>query len=857
MIIEKRRILNDYIEQNKRQYIIPVYQRNYEWSKEQCEKLFEDIVNISKKDSLHFCGSIVTKRMNEDMNITSYVIIDGQQRLTTIYILLKSLLDCSESEKDKDVLTEALFNSDKYDEFTIDKQSKLKLKPIKTDNEQLYLLMTNEYEKVEKNSGIWKNYSIFKGLVETELSKGITIRQIYDGLQKLTCAQIVLDPNDNAQEIFDRINSTGMPLSLPDKIRNFVLMTEATQEELYENYWLPTEKLFLSNELNDFFVDYINYKNTSQVKESDAYDKFREFYINEKHDNESVLKDISHFAKLYHNFLYADCKEYNDTTNYYLNSLQKIKQTTVFMFLFDVFTDFENGVIQEDELDKILHFILGYSVKRGVCEIGSNSLRGLYRTLYSRVFINENNKKNYYDAIVSFFEQLNTKDAIPSNDKFIEDLKEKNLYPKKDFCKYILSTIENDVKDEKTKLLKRKKEQIFTDTLTIEHVMPQNENVSKAWQEMLGENWSFIHDKYIHTLGNLTITGYNSELGDKSYTEKQQMMDDIDAKAVLLNKEINEKDAWNENTIKDRADRLSKIVFNLFDYEKPSTIISFADPDYHEYSCEDEMTAKNKKPNYFIFQGEKTNATSFAEIKELLIEKLYALNPQIIEQMAKIDEMLFDGAEYSMFSYNPEKVRNGAKGKQIKNTNIYEGSGFSAQRIMLIIQKLLNKYDIDFSDFVYSAKDNFDNNDNIFLEWALEKTKEGLIVVDEDKCNKTYTRFKTDKMSSYLIDSEEANSSWKTKNHYFYEIKVNDNKCKIQLVINSTNASNENIDKFVIINKACGKKELKNDWIWKSLFTTEPINIEELNDEQIKNLLNKELQKVFDFENTLFTKLDK
>lgn len=859
MNIERGRILNDYIENNKRQYVIPVYQRNYEWSKEQCTKLFEDIVNISKTDYYHFCGSIISKFLSDKGNIMSYVVIDGQQRLTTIYILLKALLDCSESNKDKDTLNEVLFNYDKYDEYAIDVQSKLKLKPIKTDNEQLYLLMSNEYDKIDKNSGIWKNYEIFKSLIKLELSKGNTVEHIYDGLKKLTCAQIRLDPEDNAQEIFDRINSTGLPLSLADKIRNFVLMTDANQESLYESYWLPIEKLLNTDELKSFFVDFINFNSVGQVKESDAYDKFREIYTTGGYTNESMLSKLLRYAKLYHNFIYADCKDYSDTTNYYLACLQKIKQTTVFIFLFSVFTDFEDRVINADELDMILHFLLGYSVKRGICEIGSNSLRGLYKTLYSRVFINERNKEHYYDAIVSFIEQLNTKDAIPSNDRFRTDLKEKNLYPKKDFCKFLLSSIENDTVDSKTGLLKKKKEQIITDSLSIEHVMPQNENVSKSWRDMLGENWQYIHDRYLHTLGNLTITGYNSELGDKSYAEKQQMMDDIDAKAVLLNKEINDSKVWNEKTITDRAERLADIVVAMYEYAKPEAEISFVDPEYHEYSCEDENESTNKKPAYFVFQGERTNVSSFAEMKELMIEKLYEINPYIIEKMAEENSHVYEGAEFALFSYDPEKVRWGSKGKElmIKNTNICEGYGFSASTIIYIIRALLNMYDIDLNDFLYSAKatTTVANDETIFLKWLKEKSKEGRIHINPEECNRSYYRFTSEKMSSYILDTKEKSSDWSTSNHYFYEMNVQGNKVKIKLSLNSTGASEDNLKKFEELNDICVGRSLKKNWTWRTLFATEFRNIDDMTDDQIAALLEDLYSQYVQFEDELFTKI--
>ncbi|MCM1271635.1 MAG: DUF262 domain-containing protein [Ruminococcus flavefaciens] len=229
MKIEPGRIINDFIEPNKKQYAIPVYQRNYEWSNEQCIKLFQDIILAYKNDKTHFCGSIVYAPLKEEKNIHYYVIIDGQQRLTTIYILIKALLDSSETDKVKEALTETLFNKDKFDTYDVDTASKLKLKPIKSDNAQLSPLMENKLDEIDKASGIWRNYELFMSLIKEQLDAGLYVKDIYKGVEKLICAQIRLEDDDNAQEIFERINSTGVPLSFGDKIRNFVLMTDAAK----------------------------------------------------------------------------------------------------------------------------------------------------------------------------------------------------------------------------------------------------------------------------------------------------------------------------------------------------------------------------------------------------------------------------------------------------------------------------------------------------------------------------------------------------------------------------------------------------------------------------------------------------
>ena len=693
MIIEPGRIINDFIEPNKRQYAIPVYQRNYEWSKEQCEKLLEDIVIAYKKDKTHFCGSVVYALLEEKHNIFYYVIIDGQQRLTTIYILLKALLDLAETESEKEVFTEALFNKDKFDTYDVDTASKLKLKPIKSDNFQLFLLMENKYDEIDKSSGIWRNYELFTALVKEYLANDTVenVKEIYKGLEKLICAKIKLDGEDNAQEIFERINSTGVPLRLSDKIRNFVLMTDAEQEKLYENYWLKIETLLTKDNMSAFFLDYLNMKIDGFAKDENAYDIFKKIYVDGSYTNESMLSELLHYAEFYHAFLYGD-EKYSDEVNALLGSLQKLKQTTIFLFLFKVFDDFEKGTLEQSELEKLLRFLLAYSVRRTICEVGSNSLRGLYKTLYARVFVNDKNKENYYDAIVCFFMQLTSKDALIDDETFKIGLKRNNLYRKNALCKYLLSAIEN-----------QGKEQIKTDNLTIEHIMPQNKNLSTSWQIMLGDNWQEDRDKYLHTLGNLTLTAYNSELGDKPFSEKKKLLEDAHSKTITLYEDVKDRDVWNASAIESRAEKLSDTIIKLFSVDKPEVEISFADPRYKEYTCDNPDDATYKTPNYYILQGERVICTNFAEMLRSIVDRLYAQDSSIINDMAKKDEQIISWSQNVMFSYDVEKISGDYK---LSDTGIYESTGFSAAHIMWIIQALLDRYDIDRSDFVYNARSN-------------------------------------------------------------------------------------------------------------------------------------------------------
>ncbi|WP_304271611.1 DUF262 domain-containing protein, partial [Phascolarctobacterium succinatutens] len=534
---------------------------------------------------------------------------------------------------------------------------------------------------------------LFMQLIKSflEESSANSVLMINDGIEKLICADIRLDTDDNAQEIFERINSTGIKLGLADLIRNYILMTDTDQERLYEEYWLTVQNLLPDKLLDNFFIDYLNMKSDGFVKESEAYKSFKQVYLEGKYDNEKMLQEILHYAKQYYVFCYGS-SDFGAEVNKALAGLRKLKQTTVYLFLFRVFDDYENGIINKNELARVLKMLLSYSIRRLVCEIGSNTLRGLYKTLYGRVFEQKENKNTYYDSLVSFFLQQTSKNTIPSDNEFVTALQEKNLYSKNALCKYLLCAIEN-----------QGKETLDTENLSIEHIMPQNKNLSMSWQKMLGENWQSVHEKYLHTLGNLTLTGYNSELGDKPFEKKKEKLEETITHIAVLYSDVKDKSEWNSVNMEKRAKRLAEIILKLFPIEQPKTKIEFTDPHYKLYTLANPDDATYKTVNYFEFLGERVNVSSFAEMVRSIAQILYDMDNSIIDDMAKKHEPLPEWTTPA-FSYEEDGVRNPFR---LRNCNIYISTGYSASACIFFIRGLMKKYECDISeDFVYSAKPN-------------------------------------------------------------------------------------------------------------------------------------------------------
>lgn len=851
MKIDSGRMLNDYIQPNKKQYCIPVFQRDYAWTSEQCEKLFEDIVLAFKKDRPHFCGSFVYAPLKSKNHIDYYIIIDGQQRFTTLYILIKALADSTEDEADKNSLEHFLYNEDKFNRYGFDEKSKLKLKPVKTDNDQLQLLMCGNIDEMDKskNGIIYHNYMLFRKLIDDFLNESPdnTVMMIHDGIDNLICADIRLDEDDDAQEIFERINSTGIKLGLPDLIRNYVLMTDDDQDRLYEQYWLTTQELLSKDKLDGFFMDYLNMKLDGFTKESEAYSDFKQIYADGRYTNESMLEEILHYAKQYHLFYYGD-KNLGDNINSALSGLRQLNQTTVYLFLFHVFDDYEEGIVDKTDLEKILNLLLSYSVRRLICEVGSNSLRGFYKTLYSRVFYQPENKEHYYDAIVSFMLQLSSKDAIPSDSDFSLALKERNLYRKNALCKYLLTKIEN-----------QGKEKIITDNLTIEHIMPQNKNLSTAWQKMLGEDWESVRERYLHTLGNLTLTGYNSELGDKPFLDKKELLSDSITHIVVLYEDVKDKDAWNSTTIESRANRLSSKILQLFPILQPDTKIEFVDPRYSLYTVADPSEATYKHVNYYELLGERVNVDSFAVMVRSVAEKLYELDSSIIEQMASTLEV-FPSWLNPVFAYDESAVRNPVKLK--KDVDIYISTGYSAYDCICFIRALLKKYDLDSDeDFFYSARSNAGKEnelDRIDAEknWCEKKMKESLIGFNPKNSSKTLVRFTTPYLDSIIPVSNDSLCPWKTSNFYFYEIANKKGEMYIQLYFYCRKLSAEMKEAFVHLANILELGDLGSSY--KLYFKTfSHKNTDEDTEETIAEKLDAMFNDVQQFEQSIMEKWDK
>ena len=547
---EAKKIIK-FLDGSDKRFIIPVYQRNYSWQKKQCEQLFNDLKQLMQKEqSPHFFGSVVSS-LADGGGKEDYLIIDGQQRLTTISILLVAivkLLDEKKVESSDLKLQEKLTKKHLVDEYQEDKR-KIRLKPIKDDCLAFDALCGCE-EDYLLSSNVTKNFLYFK---EKIVQDNLDVSMLYDAISRLEIIDIFLHKEDDAQLIFESLNSTGLALEEGDKIRNFILMglTPKLQEDYYEKYWNKIEK-FTHYQVSEFFKDYLTLKLGRSVVIRDIYFTFKEFIKENKIDTGTCLQDLLSYARLYEIILKPALSKKS-----YVNLLQRLQQiefTVIHPLLLSILKREEENKITENDVTEILSSIESYLFRRLIVGLPTNALNKVFAMLDKDIEKRLHQNISTYTEILKYLLLSKEESSrYPKDEEFIQSLFNKNIYTMSSKNKmYLFSCFENGDSKEQAQVIEKLKD----GTYSIEHVMPQT--LSKEWKEGLGKNYETIHDKYLHTLLNLTLTGYNSIYSNKPFKEKLNIKDGFRDSNLRLNKFISSCANWTENEMLERKKFLTE-----------------------------------------------------------------------------------------------------------------------------------------------------------------------------------------------------------------------------------------------------------------------------------------------------------
>lgn len=607
---------------NASQFVIPIYQRNYSWTEQQCKQLWDDICLAGENEDIkgHFIGSIVY--IEEGLSSVSLksplLLIDGQQRLTTIILLLVALAEAvGDSEPVKGFSSEKIRNNYLLNVLEKD-ETRYKLLLSETDKESLlHILEDKEPEPQNPSLTITKNYEFFKELL---ISKKTYLSVVCKGLIKLLIVDIALNrDHDNPQRIFESMNSTGLALSQADLIRNYLLMDLETeqQEDLYKRYWRPMERSFGQAAYKEHFDSFIRHYLTAKTREisriKEVYIDFKKYALSDpvrKKGKKAILKDLHTYSGYYCNIVLG--KEQDKRLREAFTDMKKLKIDVACPLLMEWYDDYKSGKWSKEDLISATRLVESYIFRRIICALPSNSLNKIFAA-----FSKNMNKDRYLESVKATFALLASFQRFPRDEEFQREIRVRNLYTT-NLRSYWPLRMENF----------ERKERISVEEYSIEHIMPQNENLSAAWRKALGEDWKSIQEQWLHTLGNLTLTGYNSEYGDRSFEKKRDMPGGFRESPLHLNLNtgLGSETVWNEDAIKRRAKRLSEMASKVWPYPD-------LDPDIlQKYRPQ----ILSKDTGYTLENHQHLKKPEIKELFEILRREVLALDPVVHEEILKI-----------------------------------------------------------------------------------------------------------------------------------------------------------------------------------------------------------------------------
>ena len=616
--------VEDFLSANKTQFVIPVYQRNYDWSTGQCEQLIFDILEIgeSKKRNAHFIGSIVYVHdgVYTASRIKELTVIDGQQRLTTltlIYLVLHKIA----KEIDDEGLVNEISETYLINKFAPEEE-KLKLRPTDNNDKALkYLLRSDANEEFNSFSKLVDNFNYFKSRITKENYQLVLV-----GLSKLMFVEISLDrEKDDPQRIFESLNSTGLELSQSDLIRNYILMglNPRDQKKIYQNYWEIIEQLAKEETLNtsrvsDFIRDYLTLENKKIPNKRKVYIEFKEKYPTSSLEVlESNLSDIKSLVRHY-NKLINPKNEADKEIRLQLEYINRLEITVAYPFLMKVYEDFSNLIIDKATFIAVLELIQSYTWRRFMLGIGTEGRNKIFMSLYDKV-----EKENYLSSIQKSLLQRSGVQKFPKNAETLEALKTKDLYNIKSKNRiYLLERLEN-YKNKEYVLIEG------NENITIEHIFPQNPDAK--WKVELGnEQYNFIKDNYLNTIGNLTLSGNNGELGNKSFIEKRDKNKDNKEQGykysrLWLNRYVKDLNQWTKVEIEKRFELIAERFLKI--WELPQIEIT-EDTENSEVSIYDAEDPTGKKLEYAIFFDQKLEIREVAKLYTEVFKQLFDLQPE-------------------------------------------------------------------------------------------------------------------------------------------------------------------------------------------------------------------------------------
>jgi uncharacterized protein with ParB-like and HNH nuclease domain len=673
---------------DKRLYI-PVYQRNYDWKKDNCELLFNDLVKLIRTDKKsHFFGSIVTAHVSGGRG-DDFVIIDGQQRITTVSLLFMAMVNAvknGDANIDNPRLCDKIMDSYIVDEYSNDER-KVRLKPTKDDDEAFNSIIDGDEDKFIEDSNVTNNYYLFYNFIK---EMPYTVDQLYEAIRKLCIIDIFVENDDDPQLIFESLNSTGLKLTEADMIRNFVLMGLDTkrQNEYYKDYWIDIEKNTNKTKTASFFRDYLTVKQGKIPAINDVYFTFKKYA--EDKDIQPILVDLLKYSKIYSKIL--TCSTAYTGINVILKRLNTLDMTVSYPFLLALFDYAQVTNVQEADLINTLSCIETYLVRRLICGIPTNALNKIFASLHKDVLRMKRDTDSYSSVVIYILENKTSSSSFPKDNDFKKAFMTKDIYSMQKKNKlYLFERLENGDSKETSDIIKN----MNNGNYTIEHIMPQTLN--NDWKNDLGEEWPRIHEEWLNTIANLTLTGYNSQYQNKCFKDKKSAENGFDDSPLKLNRFLHQCNRWTETELKMRQEMMLEDAKKLWAYPmtnfvpelKPENIHSlFEDFDYTNYGIRS-----------YSMMGTTYKVFDWTDTVIGIAKALYELDKSTVENAAsKNDNVFISNAKQSY-------------GKFVKIAdNVYINKNTNTNIKIKLMQYLFDECDLDQNELLFNIYINSDRN---------------------------------------------------------------------------------------------------------------------------------------------------
>lgn len=684
-----------YMQGANNRFVIPVYQRSYTWKTENCKQLFDDLIKVVREHrKSHFFGSIVSvHNPDAEGGHNEFLVIDGQQRLTTVSLLLLAMYNLM--KKGIVVPAKASLGEQIYETYLVDKwqddDTRIKLKPVKDDKKAFDRLFGDESDYIN-GSNLTLNYKFFYERIQKE---EISVSELYDAICRLEIISITLNQDDNPQLIFESLNSTGVALSEGDKIRNFILMglPSKEQNDYYEKYWSKIEQC-TNNDVSLFVRDWLSVRQQATPAISRIYYTFKQYVFDEKAEAESLLTDLLSYAKRYRVLLRGD--SCNKSLNACITRLNRLETTVTRPFFLEVLRLYDDQKLTKDEVTTIFLTTETYLFRRSICDLPTNTLNKIFLTLHKDIVRLDGTEDDYVAKFKYVLLSKKERARFPSDNEFAEAFTTRQIYQMNSKNKvYVLERLENHGTIEDKDIYRH----VDDGEYSIEHIMPQH--LSNAWIDMLGENYIAIHEEWLHRIANLTLTAYNSKYSNSPFSEKKTMDHGFIDSGIRMNQEIARYEKWTIDEIKDRNEKLTQRALTI--WQLPTTDFAPAEQPMDTYSLDDDIDLSGRIIARFTFHNAEQPVTSWIEMFESVVRSLHAEDETVLSKLA-YGESDNDIAVY--VSNDPDKLRSAC---QIGN-GLYVEKNTSTAMKLAILRKLFKLYGVDPADLIFTLRDETDDS---------------------------------------------------------------------------------------------------------------------------------------------------